>query len=371
MKVKKYVAPTMPEAMKIIRAELGDNAVILNSKVVQTGGFLGMFTKKNIEVIAAIDTVEKSRPKKQKIKIENPVFKVKPSDDREESVSCQIKELKALVTQLSSNQLNNITHYPQAVKEIIAQLKEQEVDEGIIEELTPSLLEHHYLNVNKPEAELTAWVKQWLVDKVNVHTCEGITFNKKYINVVGPTGVGKTTTLAKLAAECVLKHHKKVAFITTDTYRIAAIDQLKTYANILSAPIEVCYNKEDFKMAIQSFSSYDVVFIDTAGRNFREAKYVKDLQNIVSFDHEMQTFLVLAMTAKLTDMKAIYSQFSTFPIDSFIFTKVDETETYGNIINMVLSTKKGVSYVTNGQNVPDDLAQADTCKIINYVIGEN
>ena len=103
-------------------------------------------------------------------------------------------------------------------------------------------------------------------------------FNKKYINIVGPTGVGKTTTLAKVAAETMLNQRKKVAFITTDTYRIAAIDQLKTYAKILNIPIEVAYNLEDFKRAADRFSHYDIVFIDTAGRNFRNEQYVKDLE---------------------------------------------------------------------------------------------
>ncbi|MBM7701883.1 flagellar biosynthesis protein FlhF [Metabacillus iocasae] len=371
MKVKKYVAHTMPEAMKMIRAELGDNAVILNSKAIQTGGFLGLFTKKKIEVIAAIDVVEKPKPKKQKIKIEEPIVEGEKSGVRHEELDKQIKELKALVTDLTSTELRSVEHYPQEVKSVLAQLTRQEVDNGLLEELTPELLKYYYTKEHESDFALKAWVKQWLVRKLEDYQAEGIIFEKKYINVVGPTGVGKTTTLAKLAAKCVIEHKKSVAFITTDTYRIAAIDQLKTYANILNAPIEVCYNSEDVQRAMQSFASYDTVFIDTAGRNFRERKYVKDLQEMISFDDQIQTFLVLAMTAKLTDMQAIYKQFSMIPIDSFIFTKVDETETYGNAINMMLACQKGVSYITYGQNVPDDLAKADINKITNDVIGEN
>ena len=168
----------------------------------------------------------------------------------------------------------------------------------------------------------------------------GVSFTKKYINVVGPTGVGKTTTLAKIAAECILKYKKRVAFITTDTYRIAAIEQLKTYANILNVPLEVCYNLNDFQQATRQFESYDMVFIDTAGRNFRNQKYVEDLRNIIDYNQDMETFLVLSLTAKQIDMEDIYKQFSLISIDKMIFTKADETSTYGAMFNIIYSARE-------------------------------
>ena len=104
---------------------------------------------------------------------------------------------------------------------------------------------------------------------------DGINFNRKIIQFIGPTGVGKTTTLAKVAAQSILEHEKKIAFITADTYRIAAIDQLKTYARILNVPVEVAYSIEDYKNALNKFQDYDIIFVDTAGRNFRDVKYVQ------------------------------------------------------------------------------------------------
>ena len=155
-----------------------------------------------------------------------------------------------------------------------------------------------------------------------------------------------------------LNQRKKVAFITTDTYRIAAIDQLKTYAKILNVPIEVAYNLEDFKRAADRFSHYDIVFIDTAGRNFRNEQYVKDLGNIIDFSNELETYLVLSLTSKQTDMDAIYRQFSTIPIKQVIFTKADETATYGSMINFIQRNQIAPFYITNGQNVPDDIVRA-------------
>ena len=197
----------------------------------------------------------------------------------------------------------------------------------------------------------------------------GISFKKKFINVVGPTGVGKTTTLAKIAADCVLTHKKKVAFLTTDTYRIAAIDQLKTYAKILNVPMEVCYTIEDFRKAAQMYDDYDVILVDTAGRNFRNREYVDELKQTIDFDKDMESFLVLSLTAKQRDMEDIYEQFSIIDIDKFIFTKADETSAYGAMYNLIRKYSRGAAYITNGQNVPDDMIEAAPGEIAKMIIG--
>ena len=125
----------------------------------------------------------------------------------------------------------------------------------------------------------------------------GISYTKKYINVLGPTGVGKTTTIAKIAARAILEKKKKVGFITTDTYRIAAIEQLKTYAGLLQSPLEIVYNEKDLHEAMVKFEHLDIVFIDTAGRNFKETKFVRDLEKLIEFEVNTETFLVLSSTS--------------------------------------------------------------------------
>src|SRR5690606_7134176 len=141
-----------------------------------------------------------------------------------------------------------------------------------------------------------------------------------------PTGVGKTTTIAKVAAKLMLKKQKKVAFITTDTYRIAAIEQLKIYARILNIPVEVAYNVDDYKQAIQKLSNYDVILVDTAGRNFRNPVYIKQLKELMGNVDHIATYLVLSLTAKPKDLQDIFIQFEEIPLKEIIFTKLDETD---------------------------------------------
>ncbi|HWO97872.1 MAG TPA: flagellar biosynthesis protein FlhF [Bacillus sp. (in: firmicutes)] len=373
MKVKKYMASSMPEAMNKIRKELGHDAVILNSREVYTGGIFGLFRKKTIEVIAAIDSQPvKTKNKQSKGKGHDSPSLVPPAQKHRQEIVQEISDLKKMIEQLTIVKQSADTKIPEEVNRIIEKLTRQEISEEISNQILPSLLEFYYLNKESvTEKELVNWTKKWLLEKLSkVGEFKGIDFEKKYMNVVGPTGVGKTTTLAKIAAQCVLKHQKRVAFITTDTYRISAIDQLKTYANILNVPIEVCYSKEDVEKAMDALAYCDIVLIDTAGRNYRQEQYVDDLKSMFSFNEEMQTHLVLSLTAKMKDMETVCKQFSKIPIDSFIFTKIDETSTYGAMLNAVLMYGKSVSYMTNGQNVPDDLEEVSREQLVNLMFGE-
>ncbi|MED3552173.1 flagellar biosynthesis protein FlhF [Cytobacillus praedii] len=385
MKVKKYVAANMTEAMKKIRAELGNDAVILNSKIAHTGGFLGLFKKRTIEVIAAADPKPKYQqmPKvkhKQMIssKIEqndearNQVLQNVSAAEQKPSgeIVKELNELKALLKSIPAGSVSASPSYPAPLQLMDKLLKEQEIDASIQALILSSLLEKWYVEGASASIEqVYSWLEQEMVKRISSISFGGISFSKKYINVVGPTGVGKTTTLAKIAADCVITHKKKVAFITTDTYRIAAIDQLKTYAKILNVPLEVCYTIDDFKKAVQTFHDFDLVLIDTAGRNFRNKQYVEDLKQVIDFDEDMETYLVLSLTAKQRDMEDIFTQFSSINIDKFIFTKADETSSYGSMYNMINKYNKGVAYMTNGQNVPDDMIAVSPNNIAKSIIG--
>ena len=376
------MAPSMSEAMKQIREELGSEAIILSSKAVYTCGFLGLFRKRNIEVMAAIDPVSqpaqpviKQKEKKLPAKsiLENSAAKIS-----ETAVTKQVnggedellKEIEGLKVMIRNIQISSDTHYPEKLQQVYEYLAEQEVDIVIRSRIMTELLDNWFTTKGEStEEEIRSWLEASLRNLVDQVPNGQPGLQKKYINIVGPTGVGKTTTLAKVAAETMLKHDKKVAFITTDTYRIAAIDQLKTYAKILNVPIEVAYNLEDFKRATERFSHYDYVFIDTAGRNFRNPQYVKDLGKIIHFTDEIETYLVLSLTSKQKDMEDIYRQFSTIPIKQIIFTKADETSTFGSIFNFIHAHKLGVAYITNGQNVPDDIEKATSSNLLKMVFG--
>ncbi|HZH62328.1 MAG TPA: flagellar biosynthesis protein FlhF [Metabacillus sp.] len=383
MKVKKYIAPSMQEAMKKIRTEMGNDAVILNSKITQTGGFLGLFTKKKIEVIAAMDpdvpTNENKAVKQINKETSKPLVHMSRNDigqqvqDRTQINNDQtplldeISELKRMLRAISVEGKSET--YPQPLKILLEKMTKQEISPTLRGEVITKLLDFWLSQKgNISNEDLVIKQKEFFARHLAELDFGGISYKRKYINVIGPTGVGKTTTLAKLAAECVLQKKKKVAFITTDTYRIAAIDQLKTYAKILDVPLEVCYTIDDFKQAKQKLSMYDYVFIDTAGRNFLEPRYVSDLQKIIDFDDEMETFLVLAATAKLADMLVVYEQFAVIPIHKLIFTKLDETSARGSLFDVMIKTKKGIAYTTHGQNVPDDIEAATREHIVEQIL---
>lgn len=256
--------------------------------------------------------------------------------------------------------------YPEPFQKVNDFLEEQEVEKVLRLQLMKTLLKKWYESEKKTlrTSEAFALLTEHIASLIRDIPLGGIDFQKKYVNIIGPTGVGKTTTIAKIAAHCVLKKHKKVALITTDTYRIAAVEQLKTYAKILNIPLEVAYSIDDFLKAKEQFSNYDLVLVDSAGRNFLNNLYVKELKKVIDFNDDVETYLVLALTSKYRDMEAIFQKFSFIPIDKLIFTKKDETSYYGNLLNMIIRNKVGIAYVTTGQNVPDDIIEVSDIETI-------
>ncbi|MFN7250822.1 MAG: flagellar biosynthesis protein FlhF [Anaerobacillus sp.] len=381
MKVKKFVAKSMSEAMKKIRAELGSEAVILNSKEIETGGFLGFFTTKNIEVIAAIDTaptVRRSTAKTTKQPNNSTAAKTTPIDkevkeldisQNDRMLEKEVKELKNIVNGISNSLVSQFDDYPEVLKKINQHFIDQDISPNIRIEVMKKLLKKWYIidEGTKNDTEVLKWTKDILKELIQSNEMGGFTYNKKFLNLVGPTGVGKTTTIAKIAANCMIKHHKKVAFITTDTFRIAAIEQLKTYAKILNVPVEVAYSVDDFKKAKEKLASFDLILIDSAGRNFLNELYIDELKKVIDFDDEMETYLVLSLTSKYRDMTTIFEQFSKININKVIFTKNDETSSKGALLNLIHEYKIGVSYITNGQSVPDDIIEGSAEEIVNII----
>ena len=204
---------------------------------------------------------------------------------------------------------------------------------------------------------------------------EVISLSKKKPKVVffiGPTGVGKTTTIAKIASKFKVEQEKKVALLTADTYRIAAAEQLRTYANILDTPLAIVYSPEDIGKEIARFEDYDLVLVDTAGfshKNDAQREDMKRLLQSLPEQYERQVYLVLSSTTKYKDLLEITDIYQEFCRFHLIFTKLDETGAYGNILNIKLHTGAALSYVTTGQNVPDDIEVVDTQKLVKQLLG--
>mgnify|MGYP002626785963 CR=1 FL=1 len=194
----------------------------------------------------------------------------------------------------------------------------------------------------------------------------------KVVFIIGPTGVGKTTTIAKLAAKFMLEKGKKVGLLTSDTYRIAATDQLEVYAKILSAPFTVLLDNQRINEEIKKFRDMDLILVDTAGFSHRNQEQKDDLAQMIARvdeNYEKEIYLVLSATTKYHDLREIVDTYRSFTDFEIIFTKLDETRTYGNILNTRLYTGAGLSYVTTGQNVPDDIEVIDSQKIVKSLLG--
>ncbi|WP_029269720.1 flagellar biosynthesis protein FlhF [Virgibacillus alimentarius] len=354
MKVKKYVGPSMPQIMNTIRKELGSEAIILNSREVKRRSILGLFKKNKIEVIAALDPDPLPTTRKKILKTPSVSGETKTASTRtNQDVLMEVKQLRNLIVQDTAR---NNSRFLSNYQLIYQYLLDQEIDADLSEDLLDSAIEQQEEGKENLSANLIMHsIKKEIEKRLCACSFQDVTEESKIIHFVGPTGVGKTTTIAKIAAKDVLKSHKKVAFITTDTYRIAAVDQLKTYARILDIPLEVAYTAEDYRKAIKKFENYDIILVDTAGRNFRDDKYISELKNMIDFDSHVETFLVLSLTSKAKDITELKERFNDFPINRAIFTKLDETKQYGSILNMVLNYNIEIAYLTNGQEVPEDI----------------
>ncbi|MEF3304833.1 flagellar biosynthesis protein FlhF [Paenibacillus sp. GYB003] len=414
MRVKRYVVDSMPDALQKIRADLGKDAVILNTKEIRSGGFLGLFGKKKIEVIAATDSsqpqpaasVPASLPRQAVsagsafashmeeavavaaressaapvavaafgAPIAPPPPKAAQAAPRirgkDELLLDEIKQMKEMVARLSSGQPNGPA-YPEPIAKYERTLLDHEIAPDLVERLLQGAAER-FESETSPKTEEFAreCVRDQLKGILHAPGPKGIAADTRIAHFVGPTGVGKTTTIAKLAAEQVLKHNRKVGFITSDTYRIAAVEQLKTYATILNVPLEVVFSPQELARAFQQLQDRDIIFMDTAGRNFRNQMYVSELNSLLQTNGRSETYLVLSLTSKYKDMKAITDNFAKFRLDKVLFTKMDETQSYGSIVNLLYDFPLRLSYTTNGQNVPEDIAVTNEDRLIDLLLEE-
>jgi flagellar biosynthesis protein FlhF len=382
MRVKKYVVDSMPDAMQLIRQDLGKNAVIINTKRVRKGGIFGLFGRNKIEVIAATDKENRigqgsvaSKARRPNVSVVAPAVQTVQQHTPSPAVSSHpnddlIQELKSMKTFMLKVMAEKEENWPRPIQEAIALLKRRGITEALRVEIGSRLLKRYD---QQPDCS-TSDVLQWLREEVHQYAEAAYhppEHEAKVRCFVGPTGVGKTTTIAKLAADLMLNQKKKVGFITTDTYRIAAVEQLKTYANILNIPIEVVFSPTDMESAVEKLASCDVILMDTAGRNYLQKQFIDELSRLVPNQTPVQTHLVLSMTSRIDDLEDILDNFRTLPVSSMIVTKLDETNRQGNLLNLITTCKIPVTYLTNGQNVPDDILKVSPEAIADIILGED
>lgn len=400
MIIKKFVGKTEEEATEAAKKELGSGVVIMNVKEVKPKGFAALFHSKQVEVTVALEEegdipkpVRREAEAAEPVKRENaPAAAAAGAVESSQNIE---KRLDSLQTLLESRfQQDETEKQEQAESAPPVEKQEEEPSEEELERskfvrlLYNTMLENEvdekYANQimedleknkkpNMPFDYILANVYQKMILKFG--KADGITAAEKGPKIVlfmGPTGVGKTTTIAKLASDFTMGEKKKVALLTADTYRIAAAEQLRTYANILEAPFRVIYSEEDAKQAVQDFHNFDYIFVDTAGHSHTNEEQMENMQKLfgaMKEAGEYQTFLVLSATTKYRDLTRIASNYKEITDYQLIFTKLDETATLGNLLNLKLFANVPIAYVTCGQNVPDDIERFNPQKTVKQLLG--
>ncbi|MGE5314770.1 MAG: flagellar biosynthesis protein FlhF [Acidobacteriota bacterium] len=410
MKIKKFVAPTLKEATEKMKKELGENAILLNTRAVPAGVF-SMKGKSQYEITGAIDD-EFQKPAASPAERRAPASKqsVPVSSDNEESPLAALQQLSARFTQERSGSAASRTPSPAGVAALSPALSAQmpqawqsELDElkrslhDLREELTstkghalPAAYKRIFTTLTTQEVseKIAMGILQPMLNSSQAFSASQIhdralkalaelipsagetkplRKRSKIIAFVGPTGVGKTTTIAKLSAIFSLVRKMKVALISADTFRIAAIDQLQTFATIASIDMDVAYKPKDMPALLKKFASKDVIFIDTAGRNQRNPKEIAQLEKILRAAQPDEVHMVLSATASLRTMRDVVKRFAPLAPNRIIFSKLDEASAFGNIVNLTADNQLPVSYLTMGQQVPDDIQPADSTAIAQMI----
>lgn len=418
MTINKFQGKTEEEAIAKAKQEFGENAVIMNVKEVKPKGLFRAFKNSTYEVTAAMEEKEQFvNPKRalqntkklhdsinlsadEKIDIPKPeakpdfrelIQKTMPNSSRMQEP--EEKKIEQRLDDLSNRIEESLARAPKGEKpETENPVKEKPSSEEFhfVRILYSTLLKNEvnekYVNQILDEIEkfirpgnsvdmILSNVYQKLILRFGQPKTIDLSGSKpKILFFVGPTGVGKTTTIAKIASKYKVEYDKKVAFITADTYRIAATEQLQVYANILDAPMAIVYSQAELNDSIAKFEDYDLVFVDTAGFSHKNEKQRNDMKTLlggVSEEYNKEVYLVLSATTKYMDLLDIVDSYREIADYKLIFTKLDETTTYGNLLNIKLYSGADLSYTTNGQNVPDDIEVFDTQKIVKKLLGGN
>lgn len=376
MIIKRYIVNSMNEAMTRIRYELGKDAVIISQRKIRKSGLKGFFSKKVIEVTAAVENVKKSdESMADSIKAIKKVAEKEGIGENSRGTSTFKRE----TTEKDAAKDMDIVKEMQEMKNLLADMMNKTPQKTIRKTKLQTKIEANEIN-EKVEKKILTKVKsmegdQGELDKARqaIESMISIADVKMdgAVVLVGPTGVGKTTTIAKLAGKLSLVDKKKVGLITIDTYRIGAVEQLKTYADIMNIPFKVVFTLKEMEASIEAMKDCDVILIDTTGRSSKNTMQISELRAFVARVKTTNVHLVLSCTTKNSDINSIIEGFKLLNYNNVIITKLDETSTYGSILNILDAAKKPLSYITTGQNVPDDIKCITASEVTSLILGED
>ncbi|HWE96254.1 MAG TPA: flagellar biosynthesis protein FlhF [Tepidisphaeraceae bacterium] len=398
MNLKTFKAPTMGEALTQVKSVMGSDAIILHTRTIQTRRWLGLRRSEMVEITAGKGlNIGARSPRRQPPAEARPAAPatynrsaIAPRNAIEGSrqlmetpaassaaILCLTQEMsslkgmvKDLVTQTRQRQTPQV---PEDLFDYYTQLISNEV----AEELATDLIKALQKQIRPEHLSQPEFVKEKLAEQLEklLPTAGPIVRTKTtgahVVALIGPTGVGKTTTIAKLAANLKLREKHRVGLITLDTYRIAAVDQLKRYADIIGSPLRVVTGSDDLRDAIKSMSDCDFILIDTAGRSPNDALKLSELKSLLAVAEPDEVHLVLSTTASQECLQLAVARFGDVRVDKIIFTKLDEAAHVGVMLNVIRKVNKSLSYITTGQDVPDDIEVGKGRRLAQLILGGN
>ncbi len=405
MNLRTFSAPTFAQAMALVKTEMGKDAVILHTRTLQSRRWLGLRKKNSVEITAGnglnlasrgirkatgssgnsattqatAAPTARSQPTRPTAQRDN----VSPGKDLLEtpaagrammmSISSEVRELRTVMEDLVRRSKREAA--PQVPEDLFDHYSHL-IQNQVAEELATDMVRH--LQTYRPDQlQQIGFIREKLSEQVErMIPVSGAIIRKKQVGphivaLIGPTGVGKTTTLAKLAANLQLREKRRVGLITIDTYRIAAIDQLRKYAELIGSPIKAVNTPEDLREAILAMSDCEFILIDTAGRSPTDTLKLNELKGFLDAAQPEEVHLVLSLAASQPCIERAIERFGQVRVDKIIFTKLDEAVHVGVVLNVVKKVNKTLSYVTTGQNVPDDIEVGKGSKLAQMLLGTN
>lgn len=403
MDLKTFQAATMSEALSQVKSSMGPTAVILHTRTFRRHCWLGLRRREVVEITAGKGLSVPDRGSRRAMPVRSQVLvaangkpaplavrpaplavRPAPQAGRQllESPAGQgaamlglteeISNIKSLVKDLVKQaRQQRAPQVPEELFEFYTQLVDNEVEQElaaeIIKQLSRQLRPEHLRQGDFVREKLSELIERLLPASGPIVRSKAA--GPQVVALIGPTGVGKTTTIAKLAANLRLREKRRIGLITIDTYRIAAIDQLRKYADIIGSPLRVTASPEELREAVASMRDQDFILIDTAGRSPNDALKLSELKTFLSAANPDEVHLVLATTASQDCVELALSRFSEVRGDKIIFTKLDEAAHLGVILNVVHKLNKSLSYVTTGQDVPDDIEVGRGRRLARMILG--
>jgi flagellar biosynthesis protein FlhF len=359
------------EALDRVKSQYGEQARILNHRTVRLGGFLGFFAREGIEVTGYLSG-DPVPAKRKAVDIEEEKKKILSSVKNEQTLQLLLKEVQSLKEKMDSPRpaSDRAETHPNLAR-IQAILADNEFTTAYSQLLLDHLRQTLSLGDLDDFDKVQEAVVDWVGETISIHRIRAS--EKPYVFIlVGPTGVGKTTTIAKLAALYGVSSPKqqKVRIITIDNYRIGAKEQIETYGEIMEIPVVCAQSTDELRKYLDLYNDVDLVFVDTIGKSPRDFMKLAEMRKLLdAVKSEGKVHLAVSATTKPADIVEIMQHFESFQYESVIVTKLDETSRVGNIISVLYEKRKPLSFFTDGQSVPQDIEKASINQLLIRIQG--